>query len=67
MNSNTTIKVTSRQREILLYIQENGFAPFSANAALRNRMENTLGLYKSVKTEDGKWVDVLTDKGLAAL
>lgn len=61
------MKITSRQREILLHIQENERVPFDANASIRNRMKNTLGLYRTIQNEDGKWTDVLTDKGRAAL
>lgn len=56
------MKITSRQREILLSIEENGYVPFNANASIRNRMENTLGLYESVGGNA-----VLTDKGRTAL
>lgn len=61
------MKITARQIEVLRYIEENGHAPFNANAGLRNRMSTTLGLYESVRGEDGTWTDVLTEEGRAAL
>lgn len=61
------MKLTSRQREILIHIQENGYAPYDANAGIRNRLSNTLGLYETEKGDDGRYTDVLTDKGRAAL